>query len=309
MRSVLVIAAVASLPSAFAQTTVPDLPRAIYADPAVDLINPASTIAVEIPSHGYVMNGFIYRPAGRGPFPLIVLLHGLPGNEQNLDLAQALRRSGWAVLTFHYRGCFGSKGQFTIENALEDARVAVRRASDPAVARSWSIDPTQIVIIGHSMGGLAAARAAASEPQRLATILLAPWDPSSLAQQLRQMSRKQLSLSAEGLWGNVSSGRLTGISSQQIAEQIVAHGNRWRLADAAKGLSDRPLLIVTGARDRVQNKAIDLKSALQRDGANATSIEIDSGHSFDDHRIELESTVLRWLSQLRRSQLTAVPRQ
>ena len=49
-------------------------------------------------------------PAGAGRRPTVVLLHGLPGNEKNLDLAQAIRRAGWNVVTFNYRGSWGSPG-------------------------------------------------------------------------------------------------------------------------------------------------------------------------------------------------------
>ena len=58
----------------------------------------------------------------------VVLLHGLPGNEQNLDLAQAIRRAGWNVLTLHYRGAWGSPGQFSLQHVLEDADAAVAGA-------------------------------------------------------------------------------------------------------------------------------------------------------------------------------------
>jgi hypothetical protein len=34
-------------------------------------------------------------------------LHGFPGNERNFDVAQALRRAGYAALVFHYRGSWG----------------------------------------------------------------------------------------------------------------------------------------------------------------------------------------------------------
>jgi predicted alpha/beta-fold hydrolase len=37
----------------------------------------------------------------------VILFHGLPGNVQNLDLAQAIRRANWNVLTLHYRGSLG----------------------------------------------------------------------------------------------------------------------------------------------------------------------------------------------------------
>src|SRR4051794_30747956 len=165
---------------AIAQQPATIAPAAIYVDPPLDARPYASTLAVEIPSHGSIMNGLVYLPAGAGPFPLVVLLHGLPGNEQNMDLAQALRRAGWAVMTFDYRGNFGSQGQFSIDHVVEDVRSAVAYSAAPATARSWRIDPRRIVVIGHSMGGLAAALSAGSQPKREATILLAPWDPSRL---------------------------------------------------------------------------------------------------------------------------------
>jgi dienelactone hydrolase len=283
--------------SAIAQLAVRDLPAAITTDPPADLAHPASTLAVEIPSHGSVMNGMVYRPAGGGPFPLVVLMHGLPGNEQNMDLAQALRRAGWAVMTFHYRGCFGSEGRFSIDHALEDADVAVAWAARPESARAWNIDPARIVVIGHSMGGLAAAHSAGRGPKRLATILVAPWDPSTLATLLRPMSPSARVATAQDRWGDVSHGRLTGISSNQIAQQIIDHGERWRLADAASGLAKSPLLVVTASRDLASSKAGGLKAALHGDGATFDTAEISSNHTFDDRRIELETVVLDWLAR------------
>jgi pimeloyl-ACP methyl ester carboxylesterase len=53
------------------------------------------------------LNAVLYIAAGEGPHPNVLLLHGLPGNEQNIDLAQSMRRAGWNVLTFHYRGSWG----------------------------------------------------------------------------------------------------------------------------------------------------------------------------------------------------------
>ena len=121
----LLMAAVVPMSPGFAQSAAPNPPRAVYADPPADPAHPASTLAIEIPSHGSVMNGLVYRPSGPGPFPLVVLMHGLPGNEQNLDLAQGLRRAGWAVMTFHYRGSWGSEGDFSIDHVLEDASAAI----------------------------------------------------------------------------------------------------------------------------------------------------------------------------------------
>lgn len=293
------IAAVLPMSPGLAQSPLTAVPRAVYADPPINTAHPASTIAIEIPSHGSIMNGLVYRPAGPGPFPLVVLLHGLPGNEQNGDLAQALRRAGWAVMTFNYRGNFGSQGQFSIDHAIEDAKTAVAYSAAPATAKSWNVDPARIVVIGHSMGGLAAALSAAPTPRREATILLAPWDPSKLAAVLRPLSAHDRSDAAIHRWGDVTDGRLTGTSSDQIAAQIVDHGERWTLADSAGGLADRPILIVTATRDSPVNKGGGLRAALEREGANPSVVEIDSDHVFNDRRIELETVVISWLSRLR----------
>lgn len=47
---------------------------------------------VHIPTHGLLINGVVYQASGAGLHPTIVICHGLPGNEKNLDLAQAARR-------------------------------------------------------------------------------------------------------------------------------------------------------------------------------------------------------------------------
>jgi dienelactone hydrolase len=297
IHNIALLAAITLADPAMAQAPAALPPPAIYVDPPTDAAHPASTSAVEIPSHGSVMNGMIYRPAGAGPFPLVILMHGLPGNEQNMDLAQALRRAGWAVLTFHYRGSWGSEGQFSIDHVIEDARVAASYSAEPAIAKSWHIDPTRIVVIGHSMGGLAAARSAGSRPARLATVLIAPWDPSTLATLLRPLPLSERNAVAMDRWGNVTAGRLSGISSPQIAAQIVDHGERWRLSDAAPGLASGPLLIVTATHDLPSSRADGLKAALQRGGTKFDAVEIASDHVFDDRRVELETVVLNWLSQ------------
>lgn len=69
-------------------------PIAIMRDPPADAAHPASLEVVHFPSQGVAMNGVLYRAAGAGPHPTAILLHGLPGAEQNLDVAQAMRRAG-----------------------------------------------------------------------------------------------------------------------------------------------------------------------------------------------------------------------
>src|ERR1700757_1113426 len=93
--------------AAFSQT-----PTALTTDPVPDAANPPSMVSLAgVPSHGENLLGVFYLAAGAGPHPTLVLMHRFPGYEQNLDLAQAIRRAGWNVLAVHYRGSWGVKGE------------------------------------------------------------------------------------------------------------------------------------------------------------------------------------------------------
>src|SRR4029079_14228842 len=101
---------------------VPDPGRAAIVDPPRDAAHPARNRQLLIDSHGSKVNALFFLAAGAGPHPTMLLLHGLPRNARNVDVAQAVRRAGWNVLTFTYRGAWGSEGDFSIANAIEDAR-------------------------------------------------------------------------------------------------------------------------------------------------------------------------------------------
>src|ERR1700733_14387228 len=110
MRFLVAALAVAALTSSAlaAQQT----PRAVYTDPPHDKAHPARMEVLHIPSGGVKINGVASLASGAGTHPTFVFFHGLPGNEKNLDLAQAVRRAGWNAITVNYRGSWGSPGQF-----------------------------------------------------------------------------------------------------------------------------------------------------------------------------------------------------
>jgi pimeloyl-ACP methyl ester carboxylesterase len=73
--------------------------------------SPAGFMELQINSAGSLMQGFMYKANGSRPHPTLLLLHGFPGNERNLDLAQAVRAHGWNVIYFNYRGSWGQPGR------------------------------------------------------------------------------------------------------------------------------------------------------------------------------------------------------
>ena len=156
------------------------VPSAIYTDPPADAAHPAAMAVLHIPSHGSVINGIVYSPAGAGLHPTIVICHGLPGNEKNLDLAQALRRAGWNAVTFNYRGSWGSPGSYKFSQNLEDADAVLAYLRVPANAAKLQIDTKRIVLAGHSMGGWVTVMTAAHDHGLAGAILISAADMGKL---------------------------------------------------------------------------------------------------------------------------------
>lgn len=102
-----------------------------YGQPDAASESPASMKHPLIPRHGSNLLGVVYLAAGSQPHPTAILVHGFPGFEQNLDLAQSLRRAGWNVLAYHYRGSWGVAGSFSFLHCIEDADAEVAFALSP----------------------------------------------------------------------------------------------------------------------------------------------------------------------------------
>ena len=276
----------------------PELPSAIYTDPPSDPEHPASGQGVQFDSHGSLVNAQLYRPPGDGVHPTIVLLHGLPGNEQNLDLAQAMRRAGWTVISFHYRGSWGSGGKFSLKAGVEDASSLLALLARSPSAKLWGVDPGRIVLVGHSYGGYVAASAAVGAPQLLGVALIAPWDISFDARDWGSLSAARRRATGMASFDDVD-GRLTGATARSLTDDIVREGADLNLTKLATPLAQRRLLLVTATRDTDDDKAIGLMAALSQARPEHLTVQLmQTDHNFNDRRIALQGTLLRWLATL-----------
>lgn len=281
-----------------AAAAIPDLPAAIYTDPPDDPMHPALGQGIQFESHGALINAQLYEPPGAGTHPTVVLLHGLPGNEQNLDLAQAMRRAGWTVITFHYRGSWGSGGEYRLVNGAGDTEALLALLGRPEKAAAWGVDPSRIVLIGHSYGGYVAARVANDAVKLLGVALLAPWDISADERAWAQLPPGRRESVGVASFFDVN-GRLSGATARSIFHEVMKDGAGMDLTRCAPGLRDRHLLIVTATRDSEADHATGLLAALNEGHAqHLTAALMDTDHGFNDHRIALESVILRWLAGL-----------
>lgn len=264
-------------------------------DQPPDAEHPAVNRQVLVPSAGEGMNALFLLASGAGPKPTVVLLHGLPGNERNLDLAQAMRRAGWNVLTFHYRGSWGSPGKFSIAGAVQDAEAAMQYVRQPDIASRYSIDTSRLVIAGHSMGGYAAARYAATHADVAGLILLDAWDAGQGGKYLRANPAEQARLTASfDDLGNI----LNGADAQSLTSDVLALADDQDLESLAPGLALHPTLSVWADKGiAAPNAALASAIAAQRN-ARITTANLPTDHSFADHRIALAQVVVDWLEQL-----------
>src|SRR5689334_7615071 len=76
----------------------------VLRDVTWDMNAPAGMNELFIPSGGTTIAGLIYRANGAQKHPTVIMLHGYPGNERNLDIAQVARAHGWNAIYFDYRG-------------------------------------------------------------------------------------------------------------------------------------------------------------------------------------------------------------
>lgn len=246
---------------------------------------------------GAGMNAIIYEAQGLGPHPAVVLLHGFPGNEKNLDLAQAIRRGGWNVVFFHYRGSWGSGGQFSFVHVLEDVARVVEAISLPAFATAHRIDPTRIALVGHSMGGFAALVSGAELETVDCVVSLAGGNIGGLARAM-QSSPEQVATMAETLDG--WSGPLKGGSGAEWIAELAADLDRFDTTTHADVLGQKPLLLIAGQRDQVTPVALHhdpMVAALRAASAASLDVEVfaQADHSFSGQRIALARRVTRWL--------------
>ncbi|MGH7084931.1 MAG: alpha/beta hydrolase family protein, partial [Acetobacteraceae bacterium] len=266
------------------------VPRAIYTDPPHDTQHPARMVVLHVPSGGVKVNGIAYLAEGAGRHPTVVLFVGLPGNEKNLDLAQAVRRAGWNAVAFFYRGSWGSPGIYRFSHNLEDARAVLAYLRATPRAHALGIDTSHIVLLGHSMGGWVAAETAAHDQHIAGLVLISAADMGDFGSTFPHA--KLLKLMAD----NMES--LSGVTPEQLADELQSHASRWRFDRLYGQLAHVPLIVITS--DPLTAPADNaLVTALRTRGdREVTAIHMNTDHPYSDHRIALESAVINWLQTL-----------
>ena len=265
------------------------LPAAIYTDPLPDKAHPARMEVLHIPSGGVEINGVAYLAAGPGLHPTLVLCHGWPGNEKNLDLAQAVRRAGWNVVTFNYRGSWGSPGNFHFAQNPEDAAAVLAYLRAPANAATLGTDIQSMVLMGHSMGGWVTALVASHDQGLLGAGLISAANMGFMHGLDRPGIIKIAGENAE---------TLAGTSPEIMADELIAGRTGFDFMPGAAGLATKPLLVLSSDDGLAPQTDALIAAVRKAGGKQITAVHAATDHGWSDHRVFLEAQVIRWLQGL-----------
>lgn len=260
--------------------------------PAYDIDYPPALNELNFQSDGMRLNGLMYVADGPGLHPTVLLLHGFPGNEKNLDLAQALRADGFNVLFFHYRGAWGSEGTFSFTHVIEDVAAATDFVR--ANAETYRTDPDKLILIGHSMGGFAALAAGAKDETIACTAGLAPANFGVVANVLAADPDRKAGFIAYG----DSLQMLAGTDGATLVSELIDNSEAFDALTYAPSFANRSVLIVGADKDEaVPLDAIVrplIETYTSEPGVETTGVVLPGDHSFSWSREALIDTVLDW---------------
>jgi hypothetical protein len=265
-------------------------------DPEPHPMFPPALAELTFSSGDFRLSGLLYQANGLGPHPTVVLLHGLPGNEKNLDIAQVLRRAGFNVMFFHYRGAWGSEGDYSLLTLTEDVAAALHFLRDNATR--YRVDVGHLTLLGHSLGGWAALAAGSQDKALVCVGALAPANLGLMAEGIRAGEPGALEFLdyADTLF------MLRGFDGAAMKRELLSQPALTldtRLF--SPGLRGKSLFLITGTEDAVLPPASmfePLVAAYSRDPAMTVSHHaIPGDHAFSYSRIQLTEQVLAWLER------------
>ena len=267
----------------FAQSTTDTI---VLRDIIWDNSSPARMTQLAIPSGNSVMQGFIYIANGGLKHPTLLLLHGYPGNERNLDLAQVIRAHGWNVIYFNYRGSWGSQGQFSFNNCIEDVVNVVEFCKK--YQDSLQIDTSKIVLFGHSMGGWVCLKALQELPNVKKGFALSTWNIYDYLKNVKDTT--QIENLADDYF-------VLNTPAKTIYEPVIKNLAYFNLANDGKALADKQIIMLDeNSLHKIANK--DIADALKSSNKSYFDYQVwQTDHAFTNKRVSLMNLVLNFLDK------------
>jgi len=250
-------------------------------------------------SQGHTLRGKFFQGKPSGQCPTLLLLHGFPGNQQDvLGLGQRLSIAGINVLTFNYSGTHKSEGEFTMSNTLTDIQAAYDYLHQSNIVRRFHVDTSQVVLGGYSYGGGMALTYASRHPEIQRVISIAGTDHGEFAREY--LRNPQMAQSMDSLFDKLKTpdGPIN-FEGRGLLKKLAANPTPVDLRLSANDLAARDILLVGGwddAQITIDQFLLPLYRALKKAGANKIRFfALHADHSFRNVREELATELVRWM--------------
>lgn len=218
--------------------------------------------------------------AGKEKKETVLLLHGYPGNEKNLDLAQELRRNGRNVIYFNYRGTWGSQGEYLYSNCLEDVKKVMDFFSNEENSEKYKVKPKSFILFGHSRGGGIALISGAKDDR---VHKIAVYSPGNLGRNFKKLNTEQIEVHKMRL----KSKFMLNVDPEHFIADVKENVEAYSILNYKSQLKSKSILILD---ENARNK--DWIEELE----NAEYILMKTDHSFSDKRLELIEKVSEWIN-------------
>lgn len=272
----------------------------VSAGPAAVTREHPSVVSVQIPSNGAEMNGRVFLSPQKVAAPAVLLLHGWPGNADDvLGLGALLSSNGVTAVMFNPRGMHGSGGTASFAHALDDIGAALAWLRAPDVSRKFSVDTARIVLAGHSWGGGLSLAYGARDRSVRRIVAIAPNDHGEFVREYRRNPALAAAVDKMVAETTGPGGPVRFDPKANGIAELSAHMEVYGLWENASRLADRDILIVGGWEDEsatVEQYLLPFYRALKRAGAaNATFLVYHDGHNFVQVRERLARDIREWV--------------
>jgi uncharacterized protein len=140
------------------------------------------------------------------------------------------------VITFNYRGSWGSPGSYSFAHDLADVDAVLAYARAPENAAKLGLDPKRIVLGGHSLGGWATALTAAHDAGLAGAFMISPGNLGRFGKLPRD--RAIAALRDNGM-------ESLATTPEAMADELIAKGDAYDFVQTAPRLAKTRLLVLT----------------------------------------------------------------
>lgn len=233
---------------------------------------------VAIPFAGTTLYGILRKPQGVARPPIVVMCAGLDSTKEEFDVYEAICLArGLATLAFDGPGQGEAEYELPIRGDFE---VPVKAVLDFVEGRK-DVDASRIGIVGISLGGYYAPRAAAFEPRIKACVSLSgPYSWLEIFEGRNELSREAF---------RVRSHCTTMEEAREVAKTLT-------LAGVARNIRC-PIYIVAGEHDHLTPPENAKRIAAEVGGPCELNVVLGGNHVANNRRYAYQTQAADWLAQ------------